>query len=203
MEQTIKRIPGIRYPRCLDCNAEVISRSQWISEPCPSTEGTAGHNPKPTQAMNSWIDYRALEDLTPMMSANNPRAHFGILSAEILHADELLPLIRDMSADEQIIVVGKLRSLEVILQQHLMHLDMWHPHHDIVATDHAILEMLREPSNDELLTAKEASRRLGYSVRWLYKNADSLPFTIREKTGRLRFSKHGLDEYLRKHKKPV
>src|SRR5262249_30835463 len=123
MAHNIKRVPGIRYPRCLDCNAEVISRSQWISEPCPSTGGIAGHNPKPTQAMNSWIDYRALEDLTPMMSTNNPRSHFGILSAEILHANELLPLIRDMSMDEQIIVVGKLRSLEVILQQHLMHLD--------------------------------------------------------------------------------
>ena len=78
-------------------------------------------------------------------------------------------------------------------------------HHEILATDQKVLATVTEQANanDELLDAKEASRRLGYSVRWLYKNADSLPFTIREKTGRLRFSKHGLDEYLRNHKKPA
>ena len=82
-----------------------------------------------------------------------------------------------------------------------MHLDVWHPHHDVAATTHAILETLREPLNDELLEAKEALRQLGYSVRRLYKKADSLLFMIREKTGRLRFSKNGTDGYLRNHRK--
>src|SRR5215813_7148766 len=124
----------------------------------------------------------------------DPRSHFGILSAEILPASELLPLIDTLTLDEQIIVVGKLRSLEVILLERIMHQDKWHPHH-------AILAAVTEPANDVLLDAKEASRRMGYSTRWLYNNADSLPFTIRQKNGRLRFSKQGLDAYLREHRK--
>ena len=126
--------------------------------------------------------------------STNPRSRFGILSAEILPAGELLPLIDDMTLDEQIIVVGKLHALEIVLLERIMHLDQWHPHHRILSTDHAILTAVTERPNhgDELLDAKEAARRMGYSQRWLYKNADSLPFTIRQKSGRLRFSKHGL-----------
>ena len=120
----------------------------------------------------------------------NPRSHFGILSAEILPASELLPLIDSMTLDEQIIVVGKLRALEVVLCERIIHQDKWHPHHTIIAE-------VTERRDDEMLDAKEASRRMGYSTRWLYKNADSLPFTIRQKSGRLRFSKHCLETYLR------
>src|SRR5215813_3624998 len=122
----------------------------------------------------------------------SPRSHFGILSAEIIPASELLPLIDTMTLDEQIIVIGKLRSLEVVLLERIIHQDPWHPHH-------AIVTALEEPANDQLLDAKEASRRMGYSTRWLYNNADSLPFTIRQETGRLRFSKHGLEKYLKDH----
>src|SRR5215475_13358594 len=118
----------------------------------------------------------------------SPRSHFGILSADILPASELLPLIDTMTFDEQIIVIGKLRSLEVVLLERIIHQDAWHPHH-------AILAALMEPGNDELLDAKETSRRMGYSTRWWYNNADALPFTIRQKSGRLRFSKHGLEKY--------
>ena len=124
----------------------------------------------------------------------NPRSRFGILSAEIVPASELLPLIDTMTLDEQIIVIGKLRSLEVVLLERISHQDKWHPHH-------AILAAVTEPANDVLLDVKEASRRMGYSTRWLYNNADSLPFTIRQKSGRLRFSKHGLDKYLRNTRK--
>ena len=126
----------------------------------------------------------------------DPTSRFGILSPEILPASELLPLIDTLTLDEQIIVIGKLRSLEVVLLERIIHQDQWHPHH-------AIVTALTEPANDELLDAKEASRRMGYSTRWLYNNADSLPFTIRQKSGRLRFSKHGLDKYLKEHRKRV
>ncbi len=132
------------------------------------------------------------------MSAN-PRSRFGILSAEVLATSEVLPLIDTMTLDEMITVVGKLRSLEVILLEHIMHFDKWHPHHKLVAG----VQELTERPGDELLDAKEASRRMGYSTRWLYNNADSLPFTIRQKSGRLRFSKHGLETYLRNHRKQV
>ena len=47
--------------------------------------------------------------------STNPRSRFGILSPEILSASEVLPLISTMTLDELITVVGKLRSLEVIL----------------------------------------------------------------------------------------
>ena len=200
----IRRVPGIHYPHCEHCNAQVISRRQWTTEPCPATDGKAGHYLKPSNAMYDWVDYQTLEDQRPLPPAS-PRSHYGILSAAILPSDELLPLMNTMTLDEQIIVVGKLRALEVILSERIMHQDKWHPHHKILATDQKLLATVTEQANanDELLDAKEASRRLGYSVRWLYKNADSLPFTIREKTGRLRFSKHGLDEYLRNHGKPA
>jgi len=125
----------------------------------------------------------------------DPRSRFGILSAEIIPASELLPLIDTLTLDELITVVGKLRSLEVVLLERIIHQDKWNPHH-------AILSALREPANDELLDAKETSRRLGFSTRWLYNNADSLPFTIRQKSGRLRFSKHGLEKYLRDRRNP-
>jgi hypothetical protein len=124
----------------------------------------------------------------------NAKSRYGILSAEIIPASELLPLLDTMTLDEQIRVVGKLRALEVVLLERIIHEDRWHPHH-------AIISALSERQNDELLDAKEASRRMGYSTRWLYNNADSLPFTIRQKSGRLRFSKIGLENYLKTHRK--
>ena len=126
----------------------------------------------------------------------NPRSRYGILSAEIIPASELLPLIDTMTLDERIQVIGKLRSLEVVLLERIVHEDMWHPHH-------AIVTALAEQADDELLDAKEASRRMGYSTRWVYNNADSLPFTIRQKSGRLRFSKRGLENYLKKQRKQL
>jgi len=45
-------------------------------------------------------------------------------------------------------------------------------------------------------------QRVPESHQWhSVRRADSLPFTIREKTGGLRFSKPGLDEYFRNHRK--
>jgi hypothetical protein len=76
-------------------------------------------------------------------------------------------------------------------------------HNVLCVVDTDIVAALTERTNDELLDAREASRRMGYSTRRLDKNADSLPFTIRQKSGKLRFSKHGLDEYLRNHRKPA
>jgi len=53
----------------------------------------------------------------------NPRSGYGILSAEILPASELPPLIDTMTLDEQIRVVGKLRAFEVVLLERIMHED--------------------------------------------------------------------------------
>jgi hypothetical protein len=51
-----------------------------------------------------------------------------------------------------IIVVGQLRSLEVILLAPIMHEEKWPPHHMIVAG----VEELTQRPGDELLDAKEA-----------------------------------------------
>jgi predicted DNA-binding transcriptional regulator AlpA len=45
---------------------------------------------------------------------------------------------------------------------------------------------------DRLLTAQEAAERLGVNKRWMYRKADSLPFTCRLSEGTLRFSERGL-----------
>ena len=51
-------------------------------------------------------------------------------------------------------------------------------------------------SGDRLLTANQVAEVLGCSPRWVYDNADSLPFTRRIKPGMLRFSEKGLQRYL-------
>lgn len=48
---------------------------------------------------------------------------------------------------------------------------------------------------DELLTADQAAQRLGVSKRWVYRKADTLPFTRRLDTGTLRFSARGLERW--------
>lgn len=48
---------------------------------------------------------------------------------------------------------------------------------------------------DKLLTAEEAAERLSVDKRWVYRKADSLPFTRRLGTGTLRFSSRGLERW--------
>lgn len=50
---------------------------------------------------------------------------------------------------------------------------------------------------DTLLDAKEAARRLGTSVDYLYRHAPELPFTVRPGGRRLRFSARGIERYIR------
>lgn len=52
------------------------------------------------------------------------------------------------------------------------------------------------PEPDSLLDVAQASLRLHVSRDWLYRNAERLPFTVRQ--GRLlRFSSVGIDRYIR------
>lgn len=48
---------------------------------------------------------------------------------------------------------------------------------------------------ERLLTAQQAAERLGVSKRWVYRRADSLPFTRRLSEGTLRFSERGLERW--------
>jgi predicted DNA-binding transcriptional regulator AlpA len=55
----------------------------------------------------------------------------------------------------------------------------------------------RAPAEDELVDIEEASRRLGMSRSYLYRNSSLLPFSRR--VGRsLRFSAQGIDYYIRR-----
>jgi predicted DNA-binding transcriptional regulator AlpA len=51
---------------------------------------------------------------------------------------------------------------------------------------------------DGLLDVAETAQRLGTSKDWLYRHADQLPFTVRLGPRQLRFSAHGLAQYIRK-----
>ena len=50
---------------------------------------------------------------------------------------------------------------------------------------------------DENLSIKEAARRLGVSVDWLYRNAARLPFTVRI-CRRVLFSARGLEKWVQR-----
>jgi excisionase family DNA binding protein len=50
---------------------------------------------------------------------------------------------------------------------------------------------------DRLLGVTEAAERLGVTKDWLYRQAGSLPFTVRLGSKHLRFRSAGLDAYLR------
>lgn len=54
-----------------------------------------------------------------------------------------------------------------------------------------------EPAGDQLLTAKEAGRRLGLSADYLYRHAGQLPFTVRPARGAVRFSARGIERWIR------
>ena len=49
---------------------------------------------------------------------------------------------------------------------------------------------------DKLLTLEEAAEILGMSVKWLYRNAQKLPFTRKLGRKTLRFSHNGIQKYL-------
>src|SRR5262245_39041559 len=54
---------------------------------------------------------------------------------------------------------------------------------------------------DRLLSVKEAAAKLGQSVAYVYKHADTFPFTVRN--GRaLRFSEAGIDGWIRNRQRP-
>jgi len=52
-------------------------------------------------------------------------------------------------------------------------------------------------NGDRLLTAAEASRKLGATEDWLYRHATTLPFAVRVGKKHLRFSEAGMERYIR------
>ena len=54
-----------------------------------------------------------------------------------------------------------------------------------------------ESREDRLLTVDEAAEVLAVDRTWLYRHADTLPFTRKLSAGTLRFSSNGLQEWVR------
>jgi excisionase family DNA binding protein len=61
-------------------------------------------------------------------------------------------------------------------------------------------ELKGEPE-DALLTVGEAATILRVTTDWLYRHARTLPFTVRPGPGQVRFSRTGLQEYLKKQRR--
>jgi len=59
------------------------------------------------------------------------------------------------------------------------------------------VKSLEDDGADQLLDVKAAADRLGTTPDWLYRNAKSLPFTIRLGLGQLRFSARGIGDWIR------
>ena len=60
-------------------------------------------------------------------------------------------------------------------------------------------ESCRVESEDRLLTIAEAGTMLNMTKDYLYRHADQLPFTVRAAPRQLRFSKVGIQKYIRQH----
>jgi hypothetical protein len=58
-------------------------------------------------------------------------------------------------------------------------------------------ELRREDSEDRLLLVDEAAGMLNMTKDYLYRHADQLPFTVRPAPKQLRFSKVGIQKYIR------
>jgi predicted DNA-binding transcriptional regulator AlpA len=63
----------------------------------------------------------------------------------------------------------------------------------------AIRQAESEPqTEDRLLNTEEAATVLGVSKSWLYRNGPTLPFALRISTGRVRFSKKGIERWIKR-----
>jgi predicted DNA-binding transcriptional regulator AlpA len=58
-------------------------------------------------------------------------------------------------------------------------------------------EALPITDGDRLLTAAEAAQKLSATEDWLYRHANTLPFTVRLGKKHLRFSAAGMERYIR------
>ncbi len=56
---------------------------------------------------------------------------------------------------------------------------------------------LEASADGDLLTVGEAAQKLSVSKDWLYRRADTLPFTVRLGPAHLRFSERGIEKYIR------
>lgn len=61
-------------------------------------------------------------------------------------------------------------------------------------------ELDRDPE-DVLLTVAEAAQILSVTTDWLYRHADTFSFTIRPGPGQVRFSRRGIQDYLRRKRR--
>jgi predicted DNA-binding transcriptional regulator AlpA len=63
------------------------------------------------------------------------------------------------------------------------------------------IEIVQREPEDRLLSVEEAARILGVTVDWLYRHTNDFSFTIRPGPGQVRFSRVGIQDYLRRKRR--
>ncbi len=96
--------------------------------------------------------------------------------------------VEDVRPDEVPVLLGRLEELRARLWGRLQ--APTPPPSDGAPADRS------KHGHDQLLDAGEAAKRLGVDRRWIYRHAESLPFTTRLGPRTLRFSERGLDRWL-------
>ena len=66
----------------------------------------------------------------------------------------------------------------------------------LLGATEGIIARQEDGERDCLLTAKDAAARLAVTVDYLYRHADTLPFTVRPGAGQVRFSARGIERYI-------
>ena len=96
--------------------------------------------------------------------------------------DELERSVREVPIGKVPILIGVLSTIMAQAQARLM------------------LQKDSEPTRqeDRLLTVAEASEKLSMTPDYLYRHADTLPFTVRIGAKQLRFSLKGIERYIAK-----
>jgi predicted DNA-binding transcriptional regulator AlpA len=101
--------------------------------------------------------------------------------------DQLLPspsAIARLSPEEAALALERLSRLQVVLVARLS------------ARSLAPETPESRSPEDRLLTPQEAAQRLGVNVRWLYRHANTFPFTRRLTRRTLRFNEAGLAKFV-------
>jgi predicted DNA-binding transcriptional regulator AlpA len=102
-----------------------------------------------------------------------------------LNVAELEQAVADAPLSDIPAVMGVLATLQAKLQLRMLNREPKPP-----------------PQGDRMLTAEEASEKLGMTKDYLYRNAKKFPFTVRTAPRQVRFSLNGIERYLKQRSSP-
>ncbi|OGH58419.1 MAG: hypothetical protein A3G34_08080 [Candidatus Lindowbacteria bacterium RIFCSPLOWO2_12_FULL_62_27] len=101
--------------------------------------------------------------------------------ADLIEHPEEVSAISQREAQEMLIKISRLQTALLIRAV-------------VPAVENCSDEKL--PDRDRLLTPEETGKRLGRSVRWIYRNAKNLPFAVKLSRKCLRFSEARLTKWI-------